>query len=218
MMSINYNTYLASFGVSIAPRSAIMRVIVQKVRSAKVTIRDDPENLFVSGEIGFGLLVLLGIAEGDIQHDYNYIVSKVLTMRIFPAEDGKPWRRNVMQVGGGVLVVSQFTLHGFLKGNRPDFHLSMPNHLSKPMFEGKIMPLFRSKYPGHIQAGVFGAYMSVALENDGPVTISLDSRKQEYAQGVEEFSKMGGHKAYKAAQKALQLREKEKEQEKAESE
>ncbi|MCL7029348.1 hypothetical protein MKW94_012593 [Papaver nudicaule] len=140
-----------------------MRAVVQRVASASV-------------EIGPGLLVLVGIHESDIESDADYICRKVLNMRLFTNDKtGKAWDQNVMQKNYGVLLVSQFTLYGMLKGNKPDFHYAMPPLSAKP-FYASLVDKFRNSYnPDSIKDGVFGAMMKVNLINDGPVTMQLDS-------------------------------------------
>nr|DAD21122.1 TPA_asm: hypothetical protein HUJ06_022585 [Nelumbo nucifera] len=148
-----------------------MRTIVQRVASASVEV----EGRTVS-EIGPGLLVLVGVHESDVESDADYICRKVLNMRLFPNDKtGKAWDQNVMQRNYGVLLVSQFTLYGILKGNKPDFHVAMPPERAKP-FYASLVERFRKAYnPESVKDGVFGAMMKVNLINDGPVTMQLDS-------------------------------------------
>ncbi|KMZ59730.1 D-tyrosyl-tRNA(Tyr) deacylase [Zostera marina] len=161
-----------------------MRAVVQRVVSASVEV----EGCVVS-EIGMGLLVFIGVHGSDTESDANYICRKVLNMRLFPSEKGdKAWDQNVMQNNFDVLLVSQFTLHGFLKGNKPDFHLAMPPQKAKP-FYASLVDKFRKVYiADNIKDGVFGAVMKVQLVNDGPVTMHLDSSKQ--SKNMCETSKM----------------------------
>ncbi|KAB1668925.1 hypothetical protein ERO13_A10G029300v2 [Gossypium hirsutum] len=148
-----------------------MRAVVQRVASASVEV----DGRIVS-EIGPGLLVLVGIHDSDTESDADYICRKVLNMRLFTNEStGKGWDQNVMQRNYGVLLVSQFTLYGILKGNKPDFHVAMPPQTAKPFYES-IVDKFRKAYkPDAVKDGVFGAMMKVSLVNDGPVTMQLDS-------------------------------------------
>ncbi|XP_034672324.1 D-aminoacyl-tRNA deacylase [Vitis riparia] len=148
-----------------------MRAIVQRVSSASVEV----EGRIVS-EIGPGLLVLVGVHESDTDSDADYICRKVLNMRLFPNETtGRAWDQSVVQKNYGVLLVSQFTLYGILKGNKPDFHVAMPPQKAKP-FYASFIDRFRTSYnPDAIKDGVFGAMMKVNLVNDGPVTMQLDS-------------------------------------------
>ncbi|XP_062161744.1 uncharacterized protein LOC133868763 [Alnus glutinosa] len=161
-----------------------MRAVVQRVASASVEV----DGRIVS-EIGPGLLVLVGVHESDSDSDADYICRKVLNMRLFPNENtGKGWDQNVMQRKYEVLLVSQFTLYGFLKGNKPDFHVAMPPQMAKP-FYASLVERFRKSYdPGAIKDGVFGAMMKVNLVNDGPVTMQLDSHAPKNTNGTVEES------------------------------
>uniref|UniRef100_A0A6M2E770 D-aminoacyl-tRNA deacylase n=1 Tax=Populus davidiana TaxID=266767 RepID=A0A6M2E770_9ROSI len=148
-----------------------MRAVVQRVTSASVEV----DGHMVS-EIGPGLLVLVGLHESDTDSNADYICRKVLNMRLFTNESaGRGWDQNVMQRNYEVLLVSQFTLYGVLKGNKPDFHVAMPPQKAKPFYES-LLDKFRKAYrPDAIKDGVFGAMMKVNLVNDGPVTMQLDS-------------------------------------------
>ncbi|RHN73319.1 putative D-aminoacyl-tRNA deacylase [Medicago truncatula] len=149
-----------------------MRAVVQRVASASVEV----DGRIVS-EIGPGLLVLVGIHDSDSDADADYICRKVLNMRLFTNEDtGKAWDHSVMQKNYQVLLVSQFTLYGFLKGNKPDFHVAMAPQRAKP-FYASLVDRFRNAYNSDaLKDGVFGAKMKVSLVNDGPVTMQLDSQ------------------------------------------
>ncbi|QHN81028.1 D-tyrosyl-tRNA(Tyr) deacylase [Arachis hypogaea] len=154
-----------------------MRAVVQRVASASVEV----EGRIVS-EIGPGLVVLVGIHDSDSDADADYICRKVLNMRLFPNENtGKAWDHSVMQKKYQVLLVSQFTLYGFLKGNKPDFHVAMPPQKANP-FYASLVDRFRNTYNSDaIKDGVFGAMMKVNLVNDGPVTMQLDSQSSKSA-------------------------------------
>ncbi|KAK3431280.1 hypothetical protein EUGRSUZ_E02654 [Eucalyptus grandis] len=132
-----------------------MRAVVQRVASASVEV----EGRTVS-EIGPGLLVLVGIHDSDTDSDADYICRKVLNMRLFTNEStGRGWDQNVMQKNYGVLLVSQFTLYGILKGNKPDFHVAMPPQKAKPFYES-LVERFRKAYsPDAVKDGIFGAMM-----------------------------------------------------------
>lgn len=148
-----------------------MRAVVQRVASASVEV----EGRTVS-EIGPGLLVLIGIHDSDVDSDADYICRKVLNMRLFPNEStGKAWDQNVMQRNYGVLLVSQFTLYGILKGNKPDFHVAMPPERAKPFYQSLVDKFQKSYNLSSVKDGVFGSMMKVNLVNDGPVTMQLDS-------------------------------------------
>ncbi|KAJ0236860.1 D-aminoacyl-tRNA deacylase [Hirschfeldia incana] len=148
-----------------------MRAVIQRVSSSSVTV----DGRIVS-EIGPGLLVLIGIHESDTDADADYICRKVLNMRLFTNETtGRGWDQNVMQKGYRVLLVSQFTLYGFLKGNKPDFHVAMPPEKAKPFYASLVERFQKAYKPDAVKDGVFGAMMKVNLENDGPVTMQLES-------------------------------------------
>lgn len=147
-----------------------MRALLQRVSSASVAVDGQ-----VTGEIGPGLLVLLGIHKDDTDADGVWLAKKILECRIFPDEAGK-MNRSVMDIGGGLLVVSQFTLYGDLKkGTRPSFTDSMPGAAAKVFYENWMKSL-RAQTILKVQEGIFAADMKVALVNDGPVTIWIDSK------------------------------------------
>lgn len=147
-----------------------MRAVVQRVTSASVTVAER-----VIGEIGQGLLVLLGVEQGDGPTDLQYIASKVRDLRIFADEDGK-MNRSVLDLQGGVLVVSQFTLSGDARnGRRPSFASAAPPQIARALYEEVVRELSASGL--RVATGEFQAMMQVTLVNDGPVTILLDSRK-----------------------------------------
>lgn len=141
-----------------------MRAFVQRVSRASVT---------PGGAIGGGVVVLLGVAEGDADSDAEALAAKVAKLRIFENEDGK-FDRSLLDVGGGALVVSQFTLIAdTAKGNRPSFsHAARPER-AEPLYERFCAEL--RELGVEVRQGVFGARMAVELVNDGPVTIVLDS-------------------------------------------
>jgi D-tyrosyl-tRNA(Tyr) deacylase len=129
----------------------------------------------VTGEVGRGLLVLLGVGKDDSASDVSYIAAKIRDIRVFPGEDGRPMDRSVVDVGGGVLVVSQFTLYGDVrKGRRPSFDAAAPAAHARALYEGLVREL--RSFPLPVATGEFQATMHVELVNDGPVTIVLDSK------------------------------------------
>ena len=147
-----------------------MRAVVQRVTSAKVTVADR-----VSGEIGAGLLVLLGVDQGDGPADLQYIAAKIRDLRIFSDDAGK-MNRSVLDINGSVLVVSQFTLSGDARnGRRPSFASAAPPQIARVLYEEVVRELTSSGLT--VATGEFQAMMQVALVNDGPVTILLDSKK-----------------------------------------
>jgi len=152
-----------------------MRSIVQRVSRAKVTIRDGMSNEWVSGEIGLGLLVLLGVGHGDTEADATYLAEKIAGLRIFEDQDGK-MNRSLQDVGGSVLAVSQFTLYGDVRrGKRPSFDAAAPPEKARQLYEFFVE---RIRAAGiRCETGRFQEMMQVELVNEGPVTILLDSGK-----------------------------------------
>jgi D-tyrosyl-tRNA(Tyr) deacylase len=149
-----------------------MRAVVQRVTSARVRVGER-----VIGEIGRGLLVLVGISRDDAIGDVGYIAAKIREMRVFESEAGKPMDRSVSDVGGAVLVVSQFTLYGDVrKGRRPAFDGAAPPDPARALYEDLVRELRAAQLP--VATGEFQAMMHVELVNDGPVTILLDSKRQ----------------------------------------
>jgi D-tyrosyl-tRNA(Tyr) deacylase len=150
-----------------------VRAVLQRVLEASVRI----DGHLVS-QIGPGLLVLLGVENGDTQADAEWLAAKTAAMRIFSDEEGK-MNRSVADADGNVIVVSQFTLHASTKkGNRPSFLRSAKPEISEPLYE-TFCELIESQLGKPVGRGVFGADMKIALVNDGPVTILIDSRAKE---------------------------------------
>ena len=146
-----------------------MRAVIQRVSHASVTVGDR-----VTGECGVGLLILVGVKEGDDEAAGTWLASKIVNLRIFPDEDGK-MNRSLLDVGGGVLVVSQFTLYGDCrKGRRPSFVGAAHPSIAEPAYE-RFCEQLSEQGVKHVGRGVFGAMMDVELLNDGPVTLVLDS-------------------------------------------
>lgn len=146
-----------------------MRAVVQRVSRASVTVDGT-----VVGAIGPGLLVLLGITEGDGPGQVAWLANKMATLRIFPDDRGL-MQRSLLDVGGAALVVSQFTLYGDCrKGRRPSFVRAAPPALAEPLYE-RFCDAVRTEGVAQVARGVFGASMEVALINDGPVTLVLDT-------------------------------------------
>ncbi|MFL5375729.1 MAG: D-aminoacyl-tRNA deacylase [Myxococcales bacterium] len=151
-----------------------MRAVVQRVSEASVTVDGK-----VVGQIGPGLCVLLGVAQGDGVADATFLSTKVCELRIFEDEAGK-MNRSVLDTGGAILAISQFTLLGDAqKGRRPSFILAARPEEAQPLY-AKFCALCRERGP-RVEEGVFRATMTVRIVNEGPVTLILESRKQEAA-------------------------------------
>jgi D-tyrosyl-tRNA(Tyr) deacylase len=147
-----------------------MRAVVQRVTRARVTVNGN-----VTGEIEKGLVVLLGIARDDLPTDSEYLAEKIVALRIFDDEQGK-MNLSVKDVGGGILVISQFTLFGDVRrGLRPSWIDAAAPEIAEPLYE-YFMTEIRKRL-SNISTGNFRSKMQVELVNDGPVTILLDSRK-----------------------------------------
>jgi len=150
-----------------------MRVVVQRVLQGCVRVNGE-----VISSIGRGLVVLVGISTDDTSPDAEWLSRKLLGARLWPNDAGKSWELNVVQCGYEVLLVSQFTLYGVMKGNKPDFHQAMGSDRSKDFYDA-FVEMVRAKYQADkVKVGQFGAFMEVELTNDGPVTLSLDSRQK----------------------------------------
>ena len=151
-----------------------MRLVVQRVSEARVSVDSN-----ITGAIGLGLLVLIGIAKTDSTEDVDYLVEKLLTLRIFPDIESR-MNLNVEQAGGALLLVSQFTLLASCKrGRRPSFDDAAPPEQARTLYDYFVFAARRGPVP--VETGVFQASMQVQLVNEGPVTILLDSmdRKQK---------------------------------------
>lgn len=147
-----------------------MRAVVQRVTSAKVTVEGE-----IVGEIGNGLVVLLGVAADDTERDASYLADKIVALRICEDNDGK-MNLSVKETGGGVLVVSQFTLYGDVRrGLRPSWSDAAPPEIAEPLYEAFVSNV--RKEISAVATGSFRRMMQVELVNDGPVTILVDSRK-----------------------------------------
>lgn len=150
-----------------------MRIVIQRVSEASVTIDDK-----VKSSIGKGLLILLGIEDSDTDEDIKWLCQKIVNLRIFPDENGV-MNKSILESEGAILVVSQFTLHASTKkGNRPSYIRASKPDFAVPMYE-KFVKQLEIDLGKTIQTGTFGADMKVALVNDGPVTIVIDSKNKE---------------------------------------
>ncbi len=150
-----------------------MRVVVQRVKQAAVTVDGS-----VTGQIGIGLLVLAGFEEVDQVNELEWMAQKLVKLRIFPDDQGV-MNRSVMEAGGDILAVSQFTLYASTKkGNRPSWGRAARGVVSQPLFD-QFVGVLSVALGKPVPTGVFGADMQVSLVNDGPVTIAIDSKEPE---------------------------------------
>lgn len=148
-----------------------MRILLQRVSEASVKIEGK-----INGQIGQGLMLLVGICADDNQEDIDWLIQKIVNMRIFSDENGK-MNLSVQDIHGEILLISQFTLHASTKkGNRPSFIEAARPEIAIPLYENFITQLKLSNL--NVQTGIFGADMKVSLVNDGPVTIWLDSKNK----------------------------------------
>lgn len=147
-----------------------MRVVLQRV--ARACVKVEGESV---GEIGGGLVVLLGVAPDDGETDARYLVEKIVALRVFDDADGR-MNLSLAETGGGLLVVSQFTLYGDTRrGRRPSWSEAAPPEVAEPLYEFFVKEARR--IVSRVETGKFGRMMEVELVNDGPVTLLLDSRK-----------------------------------------
>lgn len=145
-----------------------MRLVIQRVTEARVTVEGN-----TTGEIGLGLVVLIGISREDGPAEIDYLLDKLWGLRIFPDENGK-MNRNIVEAGGSLLLVSQFTLYGDCrKGRRPSFDRAAPPELALKIYERFVESARLG--PVRVETGIFQASMALTLVNDGPVTILLES-------------------------------------------
>ena len=150
-----------------------MRVVIQRVTEASVAVDHE-----ITGKIGPGMLVLAGFEESDAEADLDWMAGKIVRMRLF-SDDAGVMNRNVREVGGEILAVSQFTLYASVKkGNRPSWSRVARGDVSQPLFQDFVARLAR-ELGRPVATGTFGADMQVSLVNDGPVSVSIDSRSPE---------------------------------------
>ncbi|XP_047119349.1 D-aminoacyl-tRNA deacylase 1-like [Schistocerca piceifrons] len=155
-----------------------MKAVIQRVLKASVTVDGE-----VISSIGKGLCVLVGISRDDTEADMEYLARKLLNLGIFEDDNGKRWNLSVRDKNLEILCVSQFTLYHVLKGNKLDFHCAMPAESSEE-FYNRFLKLLRTQYKDDfVKDGKFGAYMTVNIENDGPVTVELESPSKKSKEG-----------------------------------
>lgn len=145
-----------------------MRIVLQRVSEARVSVEGS-----VVGEIGSGLALLVGFTDGDNDETLDWMADKVVALRVFEDDDGK-MNRSLLEIGGKLLVVSQFTLYGDCrKGRRPSFVKAAHPDVAIPLYE-RFVDRLRSRVDSGVETGIFGASMAVELVNDGPVTLVLE--------------------------------------------
>ena len=151
-----------------------MRVVVQRVSQSSVTIESD-----IVSSISKGLLILLGVENNDTLDDVNWLIRKIINLRIFTDIDGK-MNNSIVDIKGDIIVVSQFTLHAKTKkGNRPSYINAAPPKIAIPLYENFVQVL-KNESKLNVFTGKFGADMKVSLINDGPVTIIIDSKNRDF--------------------------------------
>ena len=151
-----------------------MRVVVQRVSQSSVIIESD-----IVSSISKGLLILLGVENNDTLDDVNWLIRKIINLRIFTDIDGK-MNNSIVDIIGDIIVVSQFTLHAKTKkGNRPSYINAAPSKIAIPLYENFVQVL-KNESKLNVFTGKFGADMKVSLINDGPVTIIIDSKNKDF--------------------------------------
>ena len=150
-----------------------MRIVLQRVKEASVKVEDE-----IDSKIGQGFLVLLGVEAEDTQEDIDWLCRKIARLRIF-SDENEAMNYSIQDIDGEVIVVSQFTLHASTKkGNRPSFIKAAKPDVAIPLYENFLKTL-EKELEKSVQSGVFGAMMDVSLINDGPVTITIDTKNKE---------------------------------------
>ncbi|KAJ6636845.1 D-aminoacyl-tRNA deacylase [Pseudolycoriella hygida] len=161
-----------------------MKALIQRVTSAKVTVGDELISI-----IGRGCCVLIGISQNDTLKDVEYIrARKLLSIRLFDDDVGKRWQHSVKDKNFELLCISQFTLYNRLKGNKPDFHLAMQGTEAFNLYNTLLNKLREQYSEDKIKDGVFGAMMQVHIQNDGPVTIEIESPRSSETVSSKESS------------------------------
>lgn len=147
-----------------------MKAVIQRVTAAKVTVGEE-----LISSIGRGICVLVGICQDDTTRDVEYMARKIVNTRIFDDDAGKRWSRSVMDGNMEVLCISQFTLYHTLKGNKPDFHLAMRGDQAETLYNSLLKQMANLYQADKVKDGKFGASMQVHIENDGPVTLDIET-------------------------------------------
>ena len=151
-----------------------MKAVVQRVMSGSVKVEDE-----VISSIGKGLVALIGIHKDDTKEDMDYIVRKLVSLRMWEDENNRRWAKSAKDLDLEILCVSQFTLYHVMKGNKPDFHLAMGGEQSKNFYQQFLAEMRKAYSEEKVKDGLFGADMKVQIINDGPVTLELESLKAQ---------------------------------------
>ena len=156
-----------------------MKFVIQRVTKGCVRVEGQ-----IVGQIGKGLMVLVGLTEGDTEEFIDHVVDKLLNIKLFDDEKGARWKESVKSLGLDLLLVSQFTLYNTLKGNKPDFHFAMEGNKANELFD-KIVKRAKEKYDEKkVQTGKFGEHMFIETEFDGPVTINWEYPTQKLIDNI----------------------------------
>ena len=156
-----------------------MKFVIQRVTKGCVRVEGQ-----IVGQIGKGLMILVGLTEGDTEEYIDHVVDKLLNIKLFDDEKGARWKESVKSLGLDLLLVSQFTLYNTLKGNKPDFHFAMEGNKANELFD-KIVKRAKEKYDEKkVQTGKFGEHMFIEMECDGPVTINWEYPTQKLIDNI----------------------------------
>ena len=156
-----------------------MKFVIQRVTKGCVRVEGQ-----IVGQIGKGLMILVGLTEGDTEEYIDHVVDKLLNIKLFDDEKGARWKESVKSLGLDLLLVSQFTLYNTLKGNKPDFHFAMEGNKANELFD-KIVKRAKEKYnEKKVQTGKFGEHMFIEMECDGPVTINWEYPTQKLIDNI----------------------------------
>ena len=151
-----------------------MKAVVQRVLSGSVQVEGE-----VVSSIGKGMVALIGIHKDDTKVEMDYIVRKLVSLRMWDDDTGRRWAKSAKDLGLEVMCVSQFTLYHVMKGNKPDFHLAMGGEQSQQFYQQFLAEMKKAYSEEKVKDGVFGANMQVELVNDGPVTLELEALSQK---------------------------------------
>ena len=156
-----------------------MKFVIQRVTKGCVRVEGQ-----IVGQIGKGLMILVGLTEGDTEEYIDHVVDKFLNIKLFDDEKGARWKESIKSLGLDLLLISQFTLYNTLKGNKPDFHFAMEGNKANELFD-KIVKRAKEKYDEKkVQTGKFGEHMFIEMECDGPVTINWEYPTQKLIDNI----------------------------------